>query len=195
MGDIATFINENAEAAEQIAGAFESIATIIALIIGGIWTFRLFIKNRLNKPRAQFTHEVEIRDLGEQGFLIHVGVKVYNQAPLLMTITYGEVRLVPMIPLSSEIVMLVQEKKSPLHVNDTEIAWPNRQVIKTEWTRYPREIEPSETDTFHFDFIASKPLSTFQIYSYFRNISKQNREIGWNTTTIHDVQSLNGRNL
>jgi hypothetical protein len=187
MIDVVTFLSKHAETIEHLTGALKSVATVVALAIGGMWTFRLFIKNRLNKPRAQPTHEVEIRDLGDLGLLVHASVKIYNQSPVLMTIAYGEVRLVPMLPLPNEIVALVREKKSPLQLNDTEIAWPRRQTIKAEWSKCPREIEPSETDTYHFDFIVDRPLSTFQIYSYFRNVSKKRREIGWNTTTIHDV--------
>ena len=59
LGIIATLLIQNdAESVEQSFGALESVATIIALVVAGLWTHMLFIENRIDKPRAKTSHKV-----------------------------------------------------------------------------------------------------------------------------------------
>ncbi len=50
---------------QQLTGGFQSIATIIAVIVGGIWTYRLFVQREKGIPRIEFT--VDIAFVGKQG--------------------------------------------------------------------------------------------------------------------------------
>jgi hypothetical protein len=164
----------------------QAVAAVFALIVGGIWTYLLFVRNRLGKPSAKVSHQVTTRDMGECGQLVHVGILVQNQSTVLIKIREGEVRLIPVLPLPTDIVAGLREHQCPL-AEGMEIDWPVRETRHFDWRQAPREIEPRESDTFYFDFVVDQPLSTFEVYSYFKNVSKRRREIGWNTTSIHDV--------
>lgn len=50
---------------EQFAGAWESIATTIALIVGAIWAYQRFIRQREAHPYVSFS--VDINLVGRQG--------------------------------------------------------------------------------------------------------------------------------
>lgn len=188
MSDISNFFVANAQAMQQLAAALQSVATVIALALGGVWTFRLFVRNRLDKPCAIITHNATVKDLSNRGLLIHASVQIQNQSAVMITITSGEVQLIPILPLSDGVTGLLDQYMNPKRSPGMEqIAWPKRLTIPLEWSKDPREIEPHESDTFHFDFVIDEPLSTFKIYSFFVNVSKGSRDIGWSTTTIHDV--------
>ena len=174
---------------EQLAGAIESGATVVALLVGGVWSYRLFVKNRLDKPRAETEHNVIVKKIGTNHLLVHVGLIVKNQSQVIMKITSGEVRLVSILPLADKIITKLHNGEKTLRSSETEVVWPEKQVIEFDWSEVPRVIEPQEKDTFHFDFFAKQPLCTFQVYSYIENISVRRRKIGWNTTTFHDVLS------
>jgi hypothetical protein len=121
--------------------------------------------------------------------LIHVALKVRNQSAILMRIVSGQVRVTPMLPLAQETLAVLASNEGYLRPGETEIRWPNRKTIEWDWAKEPREIEPLECDTFHFDFVVDDSWRTFQAYSFLRNAAKGGRVIGWNTTTIHDIFS------
>src|ERR1035437_10352507 len=56
-------LKEIAGIAKDLTGALQSVATIIALFIGGLWTFRAFVKGRGNYPRAKLEHLISHRRL------------------------------------------------------------------------------------------------------------------------------------
>jgi hypothetical protein len=170
----------------QWAQTVQALAAVVAIVFGGMWTYRLFVKNRLGKPSATISHQVIVKDLDDCCLLVHISVFIENRSAILMKIPVGEVRLVPVLPLASELAEQLGDGKCPMS-EGMEIAWPGVVSRPIDWRQAPREIEPHESDTFHFDFVVRKPISTFQVYSYFKNATKHRREIGWNTTTIHDV--------
>jgi hypothetical protein len=180
------FLAVDAQTVQQWAQALQAVVTVVALIIGGTWTYLLFVKNRLGKPSAKTSHQVTVRDMGDCGLLVHVGVLVQNQSAVLIKISKGEVRLLPVLPLAPEISDRLRKRELPL-CEGMEVEWTLVQSRRVDWIQEPREIEPHESDTFYFDFVIDKPLFTFEVYSYFKNVSKCGREIGWNTTTVHDV--------
>jgi hypothetical protein len=40
-----------------------------------------------------------------------------------------------------------------------------------------------------WDFILDGDLDTILVYSYYRNVQKRNRDIGWGLTTLYDLRS------
>lgn len=175
---------------EHLSKVVESLTTAAGIIVGGLWTFRLFVQNRLSQPRAEVQHEVAVRPLDQVRLLVHVAVKVHNESPILMRITSGKVRLIPMLPLDPKLEKALEAGTEPRTPKNDELSWPNSQEIKFQWEGEKKchEIEPQESDEFHFDFVAPLSLRTFQIYSYVKNVAKSKKEIGWNTQSIHDVR-------
>ncbi len=176
-----------AEAFSQWTGGVQSIAAAIALVVGGMWSYLLFVRNRLGRPCLTAAHTVTVKDLGGEGLLVHVAVQLTNESVVLAMVISGEVRFVRLLPLDAKTVPMLGEFRQPERSGEQEVCWPGRLVYSFDWTKEPREIEPRESDTFHFDFVTSGPLETFEVYSYFENPTKRERGIGWCTTTIHDM--------
>jgi len=189
--DLPVYAAAGPQTIQQLAQALQSAAAVAALFIGGLWTYRLFVKNRLGKPSAKISHQVTVKDLGDRAVLVRVGVLVESQGAVLVRIETGKVRLARVMPLDAEFSEQLQKHEYPLR-EGARLKWPVLEVRSFDWSRAPREIEPRESDTFFFDFIVDEPLKTFEVYSYFKNLSKPGREIGWNTTTIHDVPAPEG---
>lgn len=53
------------------------------------------------------------------------------------------------------------------------------------------EIEPGESDHVYFDCIINSEPEVIEVYSYFKNIKKHWRDIGWPLTTVYDLRSHN----
>ncbi len=184
--EIISSIIRKSEEINNLFSSVESVATIIGIVVAGIWTYKLFVKKRESKPRLNVKHNIKSFTV-DSNVLIHVSIIVNNISDVLVKISFGEVRALPMLPLHKSIK---DTFKTPGENGDnsTEITWPNRESISFDWSNEPHELEPKESEEFHFDFVLKQPLDVVQIYSHIENDEKNNH-IGWNTTTIHDIKS------
>ncbi len=98
---------------KELMSGLESGATIIALIIGGLWTYWLFIRHRTGKPSADISHVVSTVALSSKNTLVHVEVKVRNTSKILMTLESGIVRLEVLLPLHPEIEKKLKDGIDP----------------------------------------------------------------------------------
>jgi hypothetical protein len=51
---------------KMITSSIQSIVTIFAIIIGGIWTYRSFIKKREGIPKVILEHKISHRIVNEK---------------------------------------------------------------------------------------------------------------------------------
>jgi hypothetical protein len=132
-----------------------------------------------------------VRDLGREGLLVHVAVRVKNESAVMMRLVSGEVRISPVLPLSPDVVPQLDAFRRSESERGQEIDWPGRLAYEFDWSDNPREIEPHESDTYDFDFVVDGSTVTFEVYSYFSNPTKKRQDIGWGLTTLHDVGGEN----
>lgn len=150
----------------------------------------LFVRNRLNRPCGTVAHLVTTKQLSGHGMLVHVGVEVKNGSAVLMRLTSGECRVVPILSLDDDTIAALDTARRPQRDADceAEVQWPRMHSYEFDWSDCPREVEPRETDTFHFDFVVNSDLTWFETYSYIQNVTKDRHDIGWSTTTFHQVE-------
>ena len=171
---------------KDAADAAKSLAEILGLAIGGFWTWRLFIKNRQDYPRAKLTHTISHRVLPGGKRLLRVTANVENIGPVILRIDEGFIWVQQILPLPPEFSKDVSAGKDPIKGNQIEYDWPLIAERKWKWKEKPREVEPGEIDNIPFDFVIDAEASLVEIYSYFKNERKTSREIGWNETTVYD---------
>lgn len=167
--------------------AAESIATILALIIGAIWTYKLFIQNRQKYPRANLHQEITHFKLPDNKFLIHVSLIIENIGNVLIQVQSIEVRLLQVFPFPPENLAQVKKCSDATDKNQSEIDWPQLDCKQIEIGKTSYEIEPGEIDVYHFDFIVKEPVNVVEIYSHVVNIKKKKKDIGWTCTILHEL--------
>jgi hypothetical protein len=59
-------------------GALANVAQIVAIAVGGWWTYRLFVHQRVDQARADVTHVVQNFPLRAGNRLIRVTVQIRN---------------------------------------------------------------------------------------------------------------------
>jgi hypothetical protein len=164
----------------------ELALTSIAIIIGGIWTYNKFVKKREKFPRASINHRIIERDLDNKKKLVHLFVEIKNIGEVLLSIVCYDIRINKVIPLDNEVGEKILKDEDPVSEDYHKIFWPNLFYRVKNFKENACELEPSEKEEFNFDFIIEKKIHTIQVYSYFKNKHKSNREIGWSRTTFHD---------
>ena len=78
---------------------------------------------------------------------------------------------------------------NPIPKGKWEVNWPLLQLCEARSPQDDYELEPGESQELHFDFILDAQVQTVAVYSYFKNIAKREREIGWDAASIYDLES------
>jgi hypothetical protein len=167
------------------AELIESIVTVVAILVGGIWSYFLFVQNRQRYPRANVQITVTHKKIPNKKILIHVKVAISNIGNILLSIVSLETRLQCVLPISTELEGLTKGKL--LLNGETEIEWPLIDSYERTFNNGDYEIEPNETQEMCFDFIVDNSTQTVAIYCYIKNQKKRRREIGWDSTVLYDL--------
>lgn len=177
-----------AEALKFYAEALQPAVTVLAILAAGVWTYKLFIQNRQKYPRANVTHSFTAWKLGSERVLVHVAVRIENIGQSLISIQSGFVRLQQVLPLEGDLLRQIECGEDAVCAGESEILYPELAARICDWKKAPREIEPTETDAFHFDFVLPASAEIVEVYSHFENMTKRRRMIGWNCTTLHQMR-------
>jgi len=173
---------------DEIKIAFEiiqSLSTTVAIIVGGIWTYFLFIKNRLNYPTVKIKIQPQKILLPNKKYLIHVKVVIENASKIILKSKYAKLRLRSVVPLPPDVEELVNKDFDPIHEGQNRVVWPLIAAREWQWGVDRFEIEPSEEGTLHTDFIISGEISVIELYVFINNAKK--RDIGWAETLIYEL--------
>jgi hypothetical protein len=173
---------------KSVAGLAESLAKIVALGVGGAWTYLLFVKNRTGLPRAEVAHTCTAYPIDGDHAMLRVTLTVKNKSNVLLQITAGRIAVQQIAPFAG-----ATEELEPGFAgtgDSFEYAWPliGDRMLEYSDDRY-LEVEPGESEAIDFDVFIAADVKVVQIYSYLKNVSKKSREIGWNCTSIHQLVS------
>lgn len=171
----------------------QSSITALAIIIGGIWTYVLFIQKRQRYPRLNVSHQVISWPVGQKN-LIRLQVRIENLGDVLFRLSSGHVWIQLMRPWPNG-VQEADRGMGGIRPAERKAEWPILQ--EHAWDKIEKEVEPRETDTLHFNFMVNRQVKTIIAHTYLRNETKSRwfdsftskpRTIGWNTDSVHDLQ-------
>lgn len=174
------------------ASSIQALVTVVAISVGGLWTYRLFIQGREQFPRAALAHHITERGLPANRRLLHVVTTITNTGGVLLSLNTGRIWVQQVLPVPGHIADQLQRNIDLVKQGETEIEWPCIGLRETDLSEEPCEIEPGETDHLHFDFVVESEVRTVKIYSYFENVRRRDRPIGWTVSTFHDMGSIDG---
>lgn len=177
--------------------ALQSLTTTIAIVIGGLWTYLLFVKQRQRFPRLSLSHNIFSVILNNRKSLIHIEIKIVNQGSVIVKLDEADIKIYKITPLGSKFKSFLNQQNLPdlleqnldpssyRKVNNLyELIGHNNSLLSKS---DKIELEPGEEDKVYCDFIVSSHTKVIELYSYFKNINK--KKIGWGLTTIHDLET------
>lgn len=174
---------------KDIADGAASVATVIGLVIAGVWTWRLFVKQRLHYPRANVEHRVAHWRVGDQ-VLLRVTVRLTNVGSVLLQVKGIKAVIEQLLPLPDDVTAALAEGRDPVAAGQSEILWDNIGERTCDFTENRREVEPGEIDECTFDFVLPGAVRKIQVYSHVQNLSKSDENVGWNTSTVCDLTGV-----
>jgi hypothetical protein len=174
--------------AETWTNALANVAQIAALVVGAWWAYTRFIREREPFPKATVELVTSHRQLGDEHAFLRVVAKVNNVGTALLETEELRADVYQVLPLTAASrERLAGEDLVPGDSRDA--SWP---CIGSHSGPLAARIEPGEWDEFGFDFVVSADAATVFIYTYIKNVTEKNRDLGWTVTTLYDLAEEGG---
>jgi hypothetical protein len=178
------FITEFREIGQGLTGWTASVGIIVA----AYWFFR----RRQRHCRAVVTHTIIHRPLGEKRW-VRLSLTIENKGDVLLPLEKITIWVFRGLPLEPDLAKRIKSTKSTsidLYRGvgtDGEFQWPK--ISEREFKVSNNEIEPGESESFHFDFAIDIKITSIFLRSYNNNNTKRgiiSKEIGWTVDSFCD---------
>lgn len=173
------------ETLEHASAFGANVATVIALGVGGWWTYSRFFKNRTGKPKAAISHSAEDRRLTDTDVLVRVVIRLENTGTVLLPIERLRCEISQVDPPAPATLERLMERKLINKENLADLGCIR--CYEEDRTEGDVRIEPGEADIFPFEFVVSSEISTISIYAHIGNSAEKKKEIGWELTAFYDL--------
>jgi hypothetical protein len=169
---------------KDVTGALQSVATVVALIVGGIWTFRAFVKKREDQPRAKIEHSASHRMLPNNQYLLVLDVFIENVGEVAICLGRSETWLQQIVPLPYNVRCLIENGEDAVPEGQSEAPWTLLgSVHENKYTKNNCIIDAHEREQFRHNFLFDSDVQTIQIYTYLEPTSGS---LGWKLKTTYD---------
>lgn len=186
-------MNFDVNQVETLVNIVKEIVTIFALTIGGVWSYMLFVKKRQIYPRAKIEHQIQYQPVEGEKLLLSVDVFISNNSDVLLSLESWNLDVKQMLPPQGELLQYTN-KADAIIKSIQFLDWTILAKRNDEWDKGKFEIEPGEQHQFHSDFLVYSIPQSILVESYFRNIKKRSKVIGWNHITIHNIAIQGDKN-
>jgi hypothetical protein len=152
--------------------------TIVALAVGGAWTYLLFVRNRERFPCASLSQSVQCFRISPEVRVVHVAVRIENVGKVLLSVRKMECRLLQVLPLVGSLAKRIAEPATLVESGRQCIAWPL--LGRHHWTPPDghTELEPGESEILRCDFVLDdNSVEVVHVYSHLGNEAKS--LVGW----------------
>ena len=187
MPDAFAVIAEYKDAASTI----QSVLTMGAIVLGGVWTYMLFVRQRLSFPRINLDMAAETVTLSDTGRMVRVSVFLKSAGSVVVRSACAQLRLRQVAPVHHSIRHVadaIGKGYDPVPAGKARIEWPMLVGREWNWSQKQFEIEPGEKDSLHADFFIDKDVSTIELYFFMRNSRKRRKGLGWTITRLSTLQ-------
>jgi hypothetical protein len=167
---------------KEVVDLLASLATILAVVLGGIWSYWLFRVRRHRHPRAEVTQTIVHKPLPHRKVLLNVVTTIVNSGEVLLPVKDGEVWVQQILPLTNPQLQralqggddLFAALRNWLPTDDQErwqreIAWPRIALHRLQWAGGITEIEPGEKVQIQCDFILDQTVTLVRVSSLIAN--------------------------
>jgi hypothetical protein len=179
------------ETVKTVSDVVSNVVTIGAVLVGAVWAYWAFLRERTRWPKATLELVLYHRELSAEQTLLHAKVKIHNAGRGLMELTRVRAVVDQVLPLASEVGELEDGYLDPTE-KEGETNWKpfaeGERVLQAE----EAETEPGENDEFGFDFAVPSSFETVHVYVYVENFMKRGKKLGWCVTNYYDLSGKAG---
>jgi hypothetical protein len=94
----ATMMLTKPTSVKEAIDVLQGLVTIVAVFVGGFWTYDVFIKERRNYPHANIEHKISHLALSDRQNLLLVGLELTNTGSSLLRVRQQIIRIQQILP-------------------------------------------------------------------------------------------------
>jgi len=178
-------LKEMAGVVKDAAAALESVVTVVAIVVGGIWTYRAFIRSRGNHPRAKIEHQVSFRGLPNGSQLLILDVFIENVGQIPISLRGADTWVQQILPLPADVQARIDNGLDVVAEGMTEARWTLLgEVHEQEYAENLYVIDAAERDQFRHNFTLGPEVHTVQVYTY---LKPTGMGPGWKLKSTYDI--------
>lgn len=184
---------------KEALSTIQAVVTIGAVLVGGVWTYNAFIKERKGLPHLNVGQEVSNIEYSKKSQIVRVAIELSNTGSTLVKLKRSTIRIQQILPqtpcrpgqpcASDEVAAATDSADR----KEDRFTWP---LLCERERNYdtPVDIEPGEKEVLDFEFAVPSDVFLIRVYSYFRNEQKTRTgaEMGWGTSTYYDLRNHKG---
>jgi len=134
-----------------------------AVVIGGIWSYLLFVRQRLGKVRANLTHEIDRIDVNAEYLLLHVTTRIENIGSVMIKPPQAIVSVDQMVPLPEDTATGLDSTGAENPAPKVPLEYPSLGTKTIDLAKAEMFLEPGENDVFPTDFILSRTAKVVRV--------------------------------
>jgi hypothetical protein len=195
--------NQSSDIIKARVEILRSVTEGIAIVIAGVWTYEVYIKNRYDHPYPKIQQSVKYYPLGNSFNYLSVFITVTNEGKTKLDLSSGVILVRKVIPLSGYIKSMMetstvedirkgknsrQDTKEKLFIDQSQrVGWPTlgERTWKENLRGNMHELEPGQTREIQFDFLFKDKVDVIEVISYF-----EFKKTGhWEHVTLHSLEN------
>jgi hypothetical protein len=189
----------------------QAFITIAAVLVGGWWTYKVFIEQREQYPHANIDQKLSHVALSGRANVLRVGIELTNAGKTLLITGRTIIRVQQILPAACPEIGPCAAPLPPCpivrcaadevgialgEVERREDRFPWLLIAERDYIfDSPYTIEPGEKQNLDFEFATPSEVKVVRVYAYFRNdirTKETGEEIGWETSTYYDFRAITG---
>lgn len=145
------------------AGA--DFAQVVALAVAGWWTYRLFVKQRVDRQRVDVNLRAEFPARDETTQLLRVVLEIKNVGNVEFEPQLAKVRIREIVRDRSLLPDPLTGAQLPDAASRRIERWPELAVATIELSADPLTLEPGETERYPLDFLLPATATLIQVHA------------------------------
>lgn len=170
----------------------QAALTSVAIVVGGIWTYQQFIRERPNKGHLVILQSAQDFVLSAGQIFVQVRIELENVGSSRVLIYDGVTRLQQILPLSEKISRAIEGSDADLTRRFTErqtLPWPI--ICSGHLSSMQRSLEPGEKLFLTQDFLVPNTVRLLRAYSYFTGDAQDSDQSGrWADGIVFTLNSM-----
>ena len=177
---------------------FKDIATILAFLIGGYWTYHLYNQFRDTAPRLTTTHHIQSWPLPDGRTLVRIEAAVVNSGKVKVEPLNGDMLVQELLPMNNDQLARFQKSKLIVDcIDDTGKPIPNcvenqgirpGQTFNFNLSGADRSLEPGESTYYRRYAIVRGEVRALEVYTDIKNPDEGGRR-GWIVDTVQELNN------
>jgi len=174
---------------------FKILAGITAMIVGGMWSYYIFIAERTHSPKMDMNFEIDCNQFDDKYYLISTKLKIKNTSKVLLEPTSAQIKLQKILPDTKDYKELSFDEFNMLKEGDINLYWP--MLGQRDWLKdkAPVKLEPGETDELAADFFLLETAELIRLYGSVQNPVTGLSWVKTETIRIIDICKKNEINI